>query len=137
MKGDKTELQRATNADLTVFEKIADVLEFGDIKKSKETFDDTTFDDTDGYAKLASGEKKVEPFDLKIKYVNDATVARKLDDDFESDEPHLYRLIVPTTPIKTKEFLAIISGTSLSLPRKENVTETVTFTPSGKFKDIV
>ena len=82
MKGDKTELQRATNADLTVFEKIADVLEFGDIKKSKETFDDTTFDDTDGYAKLASGEKKVEPFDLKIKYVNDATVARKLDDDF-------------------------------------------------------
>lgn len=136
MKGDKTELQRATDADSAVFEKVADVLEFGDIKKSKETFDDTTFDDADGYARLGSGEKKIEPFDVKIKYVNDAVVARKLSDDFEKDEPHLYRLVVPTDPVKTKEFSAIISSTSLALPRKENITETVTIAPSGKFKDI-
>lgn len=132
MKGDKTKLLRGDGAEPEVFVVVAEILEVGDIKMSKGTFDDTTFDSPDGYEEVGAGQKKVDPIDFKVKYKKDATTAGLIRGDFESDDKVNYRIEWPDTPATTFTFAALVTGISMSTPKNENVTESFTFAPSGK-----
>jgi len=132
MKGDKTKLLRGDGADPEVFVEVAEILEVGDITISRETYDDTTFDSPDGYEEIGGGKKKVEPIDLKVKYKQDATTAALLRADMDSDTPTNYQIHWPDVPPTKKQIKALVTKVVMSTPQHENVTETFTFTPSGK-----
>ena len=133
MKGDKTKLLRGDGATPTEnFVQVAEIIEFPDITLSKETYDDTTFDSEDGYEEVGSGQKKMEPLDLKVKYNKDAEIAKLVRADFESDDKVNYRIEWPDSPKTTLNFKGLVTKIVMSTPKNENVTESFTFAPSGK-----
>ena len=132
MKGNKTKLLRGDGAEPEVFTEVAEILEVGDIKVTRGIFDDTTFDSPDDYEEVSGGLKKFEPVDFKVKYKKDATIATLLRADIDKPNPINYRIEWPDTPATTLNFKALVTSISISTPKTENVTESFTFTPSGK-----
>lgn len=132
MKGRGTKLLRSDGQDPENFEAIAEIKEFPDIVLMKETFDDTTFDSEGDYEEVGSGRKKMEPLDLKVKYNKDAAVAAKVRADYDTDKKVRYRIEWPDEQQTTLTFDCIVTKIVISSPEQESVTESFTFTPSGK-----
>lgn len=136
MKGNKTKLLRGDGAATEVFTEIASIIEFGDLVKTKEiTSSAPTFDSEDGYETASSGAKKVEPIDLKVKYKKDAVIASLINDDFESEDPVNYQIHWPNG-VK-KQLSLFVNQITIATPQFEDVTESFSFTPSGKAFDVV
>jgi hypothetical protein len=132
MKGDKTKLLRGDGETSEVFVALAEIIDFGDIKLTKETFDDTTFDSPDSYTEIGSGQKKVEAFDLIVKYKKGAAVADLLRSDFDKDTTTNFRIEWNDDPQTVVQFKAFVTGVGKASPKNESVKQTFTFEPSGK-----
>jgi len=137
MKGDKTKLLRGDGQDPQVFTEVAEIVEFGEITISRETTSSKpTFDSTDGYETVQVGAKKVEPFDLTLRWNSAALVAGLLSEDFESDVIGDYQIHWPDSLETKKQFSAFVTKVSIATPQDEDMTESFTFTVSGPFTDV-
>ena len=137
MKGDKTKLLRGDGQDPEVFTEVAEIVEIGEITVSREsTSSKPTFDSADGYETVIPGAKKVEPFDLTLKWNSAAVVAGLLNDDFESDDLGNYQIHWPDALATKKQFSAFVTKVSLATPQTEDMTESFTFTVSGKITNV-
>jgi hypothetical protein len=137
MKGDKTKLLRGDGADPEVFTEVASIVDFGDLTISRAmNSSPPTFDSLDGYETVTPGAKKVEPLELKVKYEKDAAIAALIKADFESDDPVNYQIHWPDTPSTKKQMSAYVNQIVMATPQNEDVTESFTFTPTGKVTDV-
>lgn len=137
MNGDKTKLLRGDGADPEVFTEVAEIVDFGDLVISRDiTSSPPTFDSPDGYETANAGAKKVEPLELKVKYKKDAAIAALINADFESDKPVNYQIHWPDNPQTKKQMAALVSKIVIATPQFDDVTESFTFTPSGKVTDV-
>jgi len=138
MIGDKTKLLRGDGADPEVFTEVASIVDFGDLTISRAmNSSPPTFDSPDGYETVTPGAKKVEPLEIKVKYKKDEDVAAQVKADFESDKPTNYQIHWPDTPPTKKQMSAFVNQIVMATPQNEDVTETFTFTPTGKVIDVV
>lgn len=138
MNGDKTKLLRVDSADPEVFTEVAEIIDFGDLVISRDiTSSPPTFDSPDGYETATPGAKKVDPLELKVKYKKDAITAALINADFESDQPVNYQIHWNDNPQTKKQLALLVSKIVIATPQFEDVTESFTFTPSGKVFDVV
>lgn len=132
MKGDKTKLLRGDGAEPEVFTEVAEILEIGDIKISRDMSVIPPTFGSDGYEGAHAGAKKVDPIDIKVRYSKDEEIAALINGDFESDDPVNYQIHWPDSPQTKKQIALFVSGVTMTTPQYEDVTETFSFQPHGK-----
>lgn len=130
--GHKTRFLRGDGAEVEIFVATAEVLEIGDITITRETVEDTTFDNDDGYETFVGALKNGGEFTLKVKYKKGSVNADAFVADVEIDDPVNYQIIWPDAGATQLDFSGLITSVGIATPQKENITQSFTFKVSGK-----
>lgn len=130
--GHKTKFLRGDGGGPEIFAHTAEILEVGDITITRETVDDTTFDNLDGYETFIGALKNGGEFTLKVKYKKGSVNAAAFRADIDSDDPVNYQIVWPDADNTQLDFSALVTSVGIATPQKENMTQSFTFKISGK-----
>ncbi len=97
---------------------------------SRNTIDVTSLDSEDGYAEFITGMRDSGTIALTMNFTNTTYAAMK--DDFESNVPGVYRIVLPDDETTTLEFEALVTEVPLGITTGDKVTSNVTMKISGK-----
>ena len=97
---------------------------------TKETIDVTSLDSTGGWREFIGSFKDggEVTFDLNFTYANYELAL----EDFKSETPKLYRIVIPDTEKSTLMYRAVTTGCPLSIPSGDKITISITHKISGE-----
>lgn len=121
---------RRWNPDTSSWETISKITNISGPTMSRNTIDDTTFDNTDGYQSVITGLRDAGDVTLSMKFYRDGYETMK--NDFESDDHKNYEIVLPDDDITTAEFRGYVTELPLEIPLDDTITADVTIKISGK-----
>ncbi len=111
---------------------IAELRELGDFEITRETEEDTNYDNADQYNTFLGTFKDGGELELTVKYKKGAVTATLMQSDLDDPNPVEYRIIWPDTDNTTVTFKALVTKMGIATPLKEHMTQSFTVKISGK-----
>lgn len=131
MIGYKTKFYRST--DGVSFSQIAKLIDMENYEISRDTFEKTLIDNSDGadgYKSYGAGLKDAGEVSLTLEWSPTDTGQQDLSGDLDTDADRWYRVEYPDGTTAT--FKALLTGWGKSLPIAERITRNCKFKLSGK-----
>jgi predicted secreted protein len=129
ISGIKT-LFRRWNPSTSQFENIAEINSIEGPSMSRETIDVTTLDTTDGYRRFIAALRDPGDVTLSMNFRRDTY--DKMKQDFESDTPGVYEIVLPDDDMTSLEFEGLVTELPLAINVDDKITSDVVIKISGK-----
>lgn len=134
MKGFGTTFHREDDQVTPAMQQIAGVHNFGEMGKSRGTYDTTAQDQADPYKTFGGGLVDAGEFELELTFKDAAADANYdlLLSDIELDAPRRYEVRLPTTGKTKFTFDALVTDIGVAMPMEDKIVRKVKFKLSGK-----
>lgn len=125
-----TQFKRGDGASNEQFTAIAEINSIAGPDKSRGSIDVTNLDSTAGYREFKMSFRDSGQVTLNMNFTRDGY--DNMNDDFESDDPVNYQVVLPDTGATTFEFSAFVQNLGMAIPFDDKVTATVTLKITGQ-----
>ena len=122
--------QRGDGASAETFTPIAEINSIEGPSMSREQIDVTSLDSTGGYREFIGGFRDGGTVTLNMNYTLNGYNQMLM--DFEDEDSHNYRIVLPDASETTLEFAAFVMDLPLSIVPDDKVTVAVTLKVSGQ-----
>ena len=112
------------------FTDIAEVNSISGPNMSRDTIDVTSLDSTGGYREFIAGFRDGGEVSLEMNF--SLATYDTMKDDFEDEETHNYRIVLPDTGATTFDFAGLVTSLGMAVPMDDKVTSSVTIKVSGQ-----
>jgi predicted secreted protein len=129
VSGIGAKFKRSDMASNPQFTAIAEVADINGPNKSRDTTDVTSLDSEGGYKEFIGGLRDGGEVQLDMNFTADGYDV--LNDDFESDDPRDYQIVLPDTDGTTLDFSALCTRLDLKTPKGDKISASATFKISG------
>lgn len=115
--------------DGSSFDAVAEVFNISGPSMNRETIEVTTYDSVSGYREKIGGLRDAGQLTFTLNFRRDTYLLFK--EDFESDTPRQYRIILPDSKETSLTMLGLVTDLPLTIPEGDRITVDVTIEISG------